>query len=598
MHSFRYWGIIVLTLGIVFAQSDKTFFVNEVYFIGNEAISEGKLIKNVNLKGSYIFSKTVFDRRILKLDAITIKNRYVTEGYLQTTVRDSFITENNVIDIYFIINEGKRSYINKIDVKGNQLVSKQNILKKLNLKKNNPFNPVALNSNLEVVEENYYRKGKLFANIDVKTQIKDSVDIEIIINEGPDVYINNIFIEGVDSLKLYVVDRELYFEKGDLYNLDDVQLSQRRLLETSQFSFANIYPVKFIQSDTLVNIVVELRYFPKREISSEGGFVPIEFGGLTLSGPGAFLKWKNRSLFGSTTRLSAETSIDLPTEEGLRYPRFKINVNLENQWLMNLRFPTKVQALYELYKKYGSSDNPFILRYGFKWSSINRLTETSFVEFGMRWEKFSQKEGSASDVEQRMISLKTKFDFSDNPLFPTKGIVITGDIYSVGGPLGGTRKYQKMDTGIQSYLPLPRKIVFASRILYGMIFNWQDEYNDYEEVLFDKFYLGGAKSLRGWHALQYPDERKSDIYKNGKEIRFLSSYEIRFPIMGALGAEVFIDGGQIWDTITEIDLRRLSWNAGVGLTYASPLGPIRMDYAFQIDNPKSGMIQWGVLYAF
>ena len=135
MHSFRYWGIIVLTLGIVFAQSDKTLFVNEVYFIGNEAISEGKLIKNVNLKGSYIFSKTVFDRRILKLDAITIKNRYVTEGYLQTTVRDSFITENNVIDIYFIINEGKRSYINKIDVKGNQLVSKQNILKKLNLKK-------------------------------------------------------------------------------------------------------------------------------------------------------------------------------------------------------------------------------------------------------------------------------------------------------------------------------------------------------------------------------------------------------------------------------------------------------------------------------
>ena len=47
-----------------------------------------------------------------------------------------------------------------------------------------------------------------------------------------------------------------------------------------------------------------------------------------------------------------------------------------------------------------------------------------------------------------------------------------------------------------------------------------------------------------------------------------------------------------------IDLRKLSWNAGVGLTYASPLGPIRMDYAFQIDNPKSGMIQWGVLYAF
>jgi len=598
MHNFRYWGIFVLTLGIVFTQSDNTLYVNDVYFIGNNAISDGQLIKNVNLKNSFMFSKTEFDRRILKLDAITIKNRYITKGYLQSTVRDSFITVNNVIDIYFIINEGRRSFINKIDVKGNQQVNNRKILKTLDLKNNNPFNPVALNSNLEGVEENYYRIGKLFAKIDVKTDISDSVNIEIVINEGPNVYINNIFIEGADSAKHYVVNRELYFEKGDLYNLDNVQLSQRRLLETSQFSFVNIYPVKYMQSDTMVNIVIELKYFPKREISSEGGFVPIEFGGLTLSGPGAFLKWKNRSLFGSATRLSAENSIDLPTEEGLRYPRFKININLENQWLMNLRFPTKVQSLYELYKKYGSNDSPFIHHYGFKWSSINRYTETSFIEFGMRWEKFSQQEGGASDVEQRMISIKTKLDFSDNPLFPTKGIIITGDIYSVGGPLGGTREYQKIDAGFQSYLPLQRNIIFASRIIYGMIFNWQDEYNDYEEVLFDKFYLGGAKSLRGWHALQYPNERKSDIYENGKEIRFLTSYEFRFPIMGSLGAEVFIDGGQIWNTTSEIDLSGLSWNAGAGLTYASPLGPIRMDYAFQIDNPKSGIIQWGVLYAF
>ena len=154
----------------------------------------------------------------------------------------------------------------------------------------------------------------------------------------------------------------MYFNTGDLYSLNNVLLSQRRLLETGQFSFTNIYPVKHVQSDTMVNMVVEVRYFPKREISSEGGFVPIEFGGLTLSGPGAFLQWKNRSLFRSPTRLSAKTSVDIPTEQGLQYPRLKIDFNLENQWIFGLRFPTKVQSLYELYKKYGSRDNPFIQR--------------------------------------------------------------------------------------------------------------------------------------------------------------------------------------------------------------------------------------------
>jgi outer membrane protein assembly factor BamA len=110
--------------------------------------------------------------------------------------------------------------------------------------------------------------------------------------------------------------------------------------------------------------------------------------------------------------------------------------------------------------------------------------------------------------------------------------------------------------------------------------------------------LGGAKSLRGWNALQFPEERKRDIHLNGNEIRFLTSYELRFPILGPLGAEIFIDGGQLWDSNSTISLSELSWDAGVGITYMSPLGPIRFDYAFQLDNPKIKVKQWGVLYAF
>jgi outer membrane protein assembly factor BamA len=440
------------------SQNDESLFVNEVYFLGNKTISERQLKKNINLKSTFLFTKTKFDRRILKLDAITIKNRYKTEGFLNATVRDSFLIQNNTVDIYFIVNEGQRIYINNIDIEGNKHISRKKIQKSLALKKNIPFNPVSLNTNLAAVEEKYHHIGKLFSKIDVETDLRDSADIKIVITEGPDVFINKTYIEGLDSSKHYIVNRELHFDKGDKYDIEDVLLSQRRLLETSQFSSANIYPVKYINSDTLVNIVVELRNFPKREISSEGGFVPIEFGGLNLSGPGAFLQWKNRSLFGSTTRLSAKTSLDIPTEEGLRYPRLKIDSNLENQWLMNLHFPTKVQSLYELYKKYGSYDNPFIQRYGFNWSSINQITETSFIEFGMHWEKFSQQEGSVSNVEQRMISLKTKLDFSNHPLTPTNGVIFTGDIYSVGGLLGGTREYQKIDTGIKTYIPLPLKL--------------------------------------------------------------------------------------------------------------------------------------------
>ncbi len=586
-------------MGMLFAQTEKQVFVNDITFLGNKSIRDKQLEKNINLKESFLFSKTEFDRRILKLDAFTIKNYYQSQGFLNTFVRDSFSVTDNQADIYFIISEGQQSFVNKIEINGNNLITDKTILNFLKLKINKPLNLIALKTNVSLVEEKYHRLGKLFAGIKIEKTIIDSAYIIIDIVEGKDVHVQNIYIEGADSSHHLYIRRELTISKNDLYNLDDIQKSQRQLFETGQYSFANIYPVRFTQSDSLVNLVVEVRYFPKMEITSEGGFVPIEFGGLTLSGPGAFLQWKNRSLLGSTIRLSTKTSLEIPTEAGLRYPRFSINVNLENQWFMGVRFPTKVQLLYEVYKKYGASDKPSIQRTGFNWSTINRLSETSFIEFGMRWEKFNQQETGSKDVEQRMISLKTKLDYADHPVYPTRGVVFTGDIYSIGGLLGGTREYQKADAGIHLYLPLPRKTVFASRIKYGMIFNWDKEYNQFEEVLFEKFYLGGTKTLRGWNALQFPvTQSVSDINLNGKEIRFLTNGELRFPIMGSFGGEIFVDGGQLWDEYKHIDLKNLQWDAGVGITYSSPFGPVRLEYAYQIDDPENWEVLLDVLYAF
>ncbi len=599
MLKHKRWGLSILFMGMLLAQADKQVFVNDVTFVGNKSIRYKQLEKNINLKESSLFSKTEFDRRILKLDALTIKNYYQSKGFLNTTVRDSFTVSLNQADIYFIISEGQQSFVKRIDINGNNLISDKTIRNFLKLKINKPLNPIALKINVGLIEDKYHRIGKLFAGIEIEKTITDSVYITINIVEGPDVHVQNTYIEGADSSHHLYIRRELTISKTDLYDLDDIQKSQRQLLETGQYSFANIYPVRFMQSDSLVNLVVEVRYFPKREISSEGGFVPIEFGGLTLSGPGTFLQWKNRSLFGSTIRLSTKTSLEIPTEEGLRYPRFSINVNLENQWFLGVRFPTKVQSLYEVYKKYGASDKPSIQRYGFNWSTINRLSETSFIELGMRWEKFNQQEGGSIDVEQRMISLKTKLDYADHPVYPTKGIVFTGDIFSVGGLLGGTREYQKADVGIHLYLPLPQKTVFAGRIKYGVIFNWDENYNQFEEVLFEKFYLGGTKTLRGWNALQFPETQNvSNIFLNGKEIRFLTNGELRFPIMGSIGGVIFADGGQLWDFDQHVNFEHLQWDAGAGITYSSPFGPVRLEYAYQINNPENWEFLLDVLYAF
>ncbi|MFQ6676940.1 MAG: outer membrane protein assembly factor [Fidelibacterota bacterium] len=593
------WGITFLFLGMILCQTDDQIFVDHIYFIGNHSLRKSLLEQHIHLEESILFSKTKFDKRILKLDGLTIKNFYQSKGFLGTTVRDSFAIIDGKADVYFIVNEGERTFVKYIDLKGNTLISDKIIMDILKLKKGKPLNPVALKMNIKLIEEKYHHLGKLFVKINIGQTVTDSASISIEVNEGPYVHVKNKYIEGADSSDYPYIQRELIISSNDLYDLEKLQKSQRQLLETGQYSFVNIYPVRYLQSDSLVNLVTEVRYFPKREISSEGGFVPIEFGGLTLSGPGAFVQWKNRSLFGTNVRLSTKSSLEIPTEEGLRYPRFSMDINLENQWLLGVRFPTKIQTLYELYKKYGASDEPFIRRYGFNWSTINRLSETSFIKFGMRWEKFNQKNNDTKDVEQRMISLKTKLDYSDHPVFPTRGIILTGDIYSVGGLLGGNRDYQKVDGGLQTYIPVTRKITFATQMKFGIMFNWDSTYNEFEEILLEKFYLGGTKTMRGWKALQFPKHRTApNIFLNGNEIRFLVNGELRFPIIGNYGGELFIDGGQLWGTTKDVNLYDLLWDVGAGITYKSPLGPIRLEYAYQIENPSSWEILLDVLYAF
>ena len=105
--------ILFLTVTVnysLYPQSQEDNFVNKVSFIGNDVIKKTELLNQLELKPSSLslFSKPEFDRRLLKLDAISIKNYYNSQGFLEVTVKDSFSTSNDGVDVFFVIREGER----------------------------------------------------------------------------------------------------------------------------------------------------------------------------------------------------------------------------------------------------------------------------------------------------------------------------------------------------------------------------------------------------------------------------------------------------------------------------------------------------------
>ena len=158
-------------------------------------------------------------------------------------------------------------------------------------------------------------------------------------------------------------------------------------------------------------------------------------------------------------------------------------------------------------------------------------------------------------------------------------------------------------------MPLGRKSVLAGRVKSGRIWGWH--YSD--DVAMEKFYLGGSTSMRGWDfPLQLGTDSNKYLFKFkavttgniityfpiGELIRLMTNIEYRFPVYKSVGLTFFIDGAILSSNMNEVVLSDFLWDGGIGITIDTPLGPARLDYALQFDDPQTGKIQLGVQSLF
>ena len=587
----------LILMGIIYGQDDH-YFINDLEIDGNESISKNEILFIVRQRPpNFFFRRPKFDPRLLRLDALTLKNYYYSKGFLDVVINESYhikdnSNKNKFVDILYRVVEGKQYYISKVHINGNDLISKKKITKILGLKIDSPYNPVGLNDNLYLLENEYQNLGKLFATITVKDEIKDSVEIKIDIDEGKYIYINNTRIEKKGNIDSKIVFRELSYDSGDLFSKIKVDKSSKQLRELGIFSTANIYPEKSSISDTLVNMVIDLRRYKQREWNSSGGYDPISFaeGAPELSALSATIEWRNRAFFNTSKQFSTAIMAGIPFEVDFVAPRLRYDVSLSSNWFLGIRFPTKIVGYYERFiiyeeQKYQES----IDRFGTNLTQRFRLKGRSYVETKSLWEYFA--DASEDNIQERSVSLKLNIDKKDDPLFTKKGLLFNGIIKAAG--FGGSREYSKIDLTLNTYYPITKRSVFAMRIQFGKIWGWDENYDDYS---FEKFYLGGSTSMRGWEVLRFSENENNE--PNGETIRLMTNIEIRQKIYKSFGMTVFSDGGLLAEVFPKEFYSELIWDSGIGITVDTPLGPARLDYAIQLNDFSKQKLQLGVQNLF
>ena len=562
-------------------------YISEIEFTGNSSINKSELRSVISLQSSQLFVRKEFSAKKLNKDKISLETYYKSKGFLEVKITQEYMPESgNYIKINFNINEGKQYKLKKIELYGNKFFSDAEILKMLNERNSQYYNPIEIRKRLTSLKRKYLNIGKLDIGImDEINILENYVTARINISEGSTYYIKNINIIGLETVKEKYVMRELLFTNGELYNIDKIDGSKNRIFESRLFSSVEMFHNIIDDDSGLLNINIKVREYKSSSIEGNFGFKE-EPGTGTVDERSTKLETNIKWVVGNI--LNTPSNIEISASLASRM-NFDIIPTIErdysfsyrNPWTISYRFPSRIKYFHEEHL----SEDVRNIEDGITYSIMFNKDRNTRYEINTTIEML-ESDNVRDPV--RELNFKYRSNKIRRPLNPESGhyLLLSSSLY--GTFLGGEKHYFKLQSEYRKYIKVFKRSVFAFRIFAGYIYNFDESDTLDHTYLFN---IGGQTSLRGWES--------SEAYNdNGALINDMINFEYRFPVWKKIGGEFFIDCGRLYDEINLFTTTQISWDYGVGTVYHSTLGPIRIDIAFPYEEPSKSQVHASLLYMF
>jgi len=541
--------------------------IKEVTFVGNESVPTRHLRAEVVSKPGEEYSDLD-----MNYDTGRIIRLYRSRGFFDTEVVPEVAIVRDSVAIVYRIDEGSRPRIDKIVVDGDSLRNVRNLLA---VRVGDYFIQSRLIDTERAIEDHYKDRGYPFVEVDYSA-LPDSGILLFAVEKGILHYVRNIEVQGLTKTNPALVIREIELESGDMYSKSRVYDSQRRIYALGFFSTLKVEMLKK-QPDSIDLI------FNVKELKSR----ILKFGiGVTL--PFSFLlsfgfEELNVANIGHRVNVS---------------PLFKFNI--EKEW------EARVEARYTL---------PYVTSLGLKLSVLPFVWYEEMIDFTRhtrgnefqvakvfteevalsvahryKYVRINPKVTLPDTIKGVTNSVKTQFllDLRDEFFDPHKGLYFVPSIEYAGGIFGGANHFLRLESEERVFFPLLANAL-ALRFKIGALIP-TDSVSVYEE-----YFLGGQYTLRGYPERSIGpdsigDERYGDILLN-----LNIEYRLRLPMnFGLVG---FFDAGYIDNEIDFSDTEYFKTTAGVGIRYFTPIGPLRFDVGFPLQE-KGSEFYFGIYHTF
>jgi outer membrane protein insertion porin family len=609
----------------------KKHKVDRISFRGNHELSEKDLLDQVEVKKGHLWSSGKFSEKLLKQSAKNLEALYHDRGFEGVKVASQAIDHEPKVDVLFTIEEGAQTLVDNVEVRGNNHMPKNELTKPVGfqLQPGKPFSPRRLSDDRNRISANYLNRG--YPNVEVRPSVKRNsndphrVDVLFAVTEHQLVRVGEVIYLGQQQTRLSLIRKsariptEAPMQRGQLLE------AESRLYDLNIFDWSSVGPRKPITDQTEEAALVKVHESKRNEITYGFGFEVSHRGGNIPAGTVAVPGIPPVQLGGNQVQ---------PSESTFASPRGSIEFTRRNMRGLGETASAAILLSRLDQRALLTYSQPHFI--GSRWKSLSSFSAERSTENPL----FAARLGDLSFQVERALStqnntrLQVRYDFNkttlsnllvpelvlpqdrnvhlstfsgtvirdtrDKPLDAHHGMFETVNIGITPTALGSSANFAKL-FGQYAYYKQVHSIVLANSVRLGLLKSFSGSFVPTSQL----FFSGGGTTLRGFPINEAGPQRivpfcnilkaqtgcvNVTVPVGGRELFILNS-EARFPlgITKALGGVVFYDGGNVYSAI---NLRNFADNysntIGVGLRYATPVGPVRFDIGKDL-NPVPGI---------
>lgn len=557
-------------------EEGERVYVTSIEFEGNETFSDRQLkrIMQTSEKGFLTrFTRSgILDRQMLEFDLHKIEAHYHNHGHIKARAGEPTIQyeEGRGLTITIEIVEGPRYGVNQVSVEGDLILEPEDLLAHTKIRNEKFFNREVLRNDTMALQEFYADEGYAYAEVDPRVfenEEDKTLDIIYIVSKSHKVSFERINIRGNETTRDKVIRRELRAIEGDVYSHTALRRGTENLHRLGYFEDVEVQTEQGADEEQMV-VNVNVKEKATGSFSMGAGYSSYErvVGTVRLS---------EDNLFGYGQRLSVSARLGGKTRE--------YDISFTEPWLLDRPISTTVDLFKwtQEYWDYTKESRGGALRFVFPIGIDQEYTRGTvrYVYDSSRIKDINPRAATiirdaAGTTVKSSITLGLGRDTRDRTFTTTRGSHNYISYEHAG--LGGDAKFGKIEASSTWFFPFQRDTVFVLRGQWGYV----REHSGGRLPLYEKFYLGGLDSMRGfkYSSLSPRDPKTGD--RIGGEKMMVYTAEFRFPLLkehGIVGV-VFMDVGNVFTKEQSYSFGGIRKAAGGGLRWYSPFGPLRIEY--------------------